>query len=195
MSPISVSAQSHFKALLGPERKSKLQQRGREGSSDIAPISRNSLISLWNALQWGTTSRAHHESLAIATLQNMDTEPFDDVYSESIYEAQNALCDLYQKMQTLIARIAKTSITAIPAAFIFLPDQKLPTPGFRWAPRFWLYSKGQNLPGSLLIKGKIAHCRTTTSWSITLGSGFTLYTIMDIESVRLFPSISQSKSR
>jgi hypothetical protein len=150
VSPISLVARSYHLALLGRERDRML--RGREtGERDEVgpPLNSTFLTSLWNALQWRATAHAQHETLALAILLGINTEPFDDAMISVTSDFQQVQSRLDQKMQMLLSMIAQVSEYAIPAELVFLPGPKLSTPGFRWAPRTWLHGRGHGPPRPL----------------------------------------------
>jgi hypothetical protein len=150
VSPISLLARSYHLALLGRERDRMLRGRETERKDEVGgPLSSTFLTSLWNALQWRTTSHAQHETLALAIMLRINTEPFDDAMISVTSDFQQVQSRLDQKMQMLLSMIAQESDYAIPAELIFLPGPKLSTRGFRWAPRTWLNGGGNEVPRPL----------------------------------------------
>ena len=65
-------------------------------------------------MQWRKTSLAQHETLALATLLQIETAPFDDVESCATDEYMDFAIQLDQKMETLLSMAPRTANYTIP---------------------------------------------------------------------------------
>lgn len=139
ISAVPLAAGSYYRALLGLER----EKRKYEPSLSISP---DLLASLWKAVQWRNTTHLQHETLALATLLQLNTDPFDDLEISTATQSTAAEVDLDKKMQILLSLIASTSDHAIPAGLIFLPGQRLSAEGYRWAPKTWMTGQIADYP-------------------------------------------------
>ncbi|KAI0024414.1 hypothetical protein F4780DRAFT_599813 [Xylariomycetidae sp. FL0641] len=88
----------------------------------------------WRASRWRTTSRAAHETLALATLLDVQvTEQMTELgirtSAESISEEERD-----NLMKDFWIALGNTPGVGIPAGIIFLPGRRLRIRGFGWAP-------------------------------------------------------------
>ena len=103
----------------------------------------------WKALQWRTTAHCQHETLALATMLNVDTNDFADS-DNTITIADESQID--RRMQKLLDLLAARKPCLIPPGMIFLAGPRLTKAGYRWAPRTWLSSCPVEPPDALTLK-------------------------------------------
>ena len=135
-------ARTYFNSILGEERKHGSIFRMRKPTAGL-------VASVWKAVQWRTTAHAHHETLALATLFNLETDPFADT-SNSISDLGSEA--LQERMVKLLDLLADVDPCAIPSGMIFLPGPHLSRKGFRWAPQTWLSARPVDFPDPLSIE-------------------------------------------
>ncbi|KAG8527694.1 uncharacterized protein KY384_007848 [Bacidia gigantensis] len=114
------------------------------------------VANVWKAVQWRRTEHRQHETLALATLLNVDTDSFAD---SSYIKKKKMIYDgpeLQRRMQKLVDLLAARSPCAIPAGIIFVPGPRLEEKGYGWAPRTWLSSKEVEPPDPLALQVKKA---------------------------------------
>lgn len=155
---IPTIARSYFHSLLGTARKARIH--------DMTPKEGLSLIgSVWKATQWRTTTRKEHEVLALATLFDLNTDRSSDAralnqaftarerrkdyQNEEGNDEEDAL--LERNMCTLLELLENVYPGSIPAGIIFVPGEKLPKKGFRWAPRTWMSGYAVDYPDPLAL--------------------------------------------
>ncbi|KAK4206886.1 hypothetical protein QBC37DRAFT_434290 [Rhypophila decipiens] len=110
------------------------------GQLEVAIQGYTLITDAWRAARWRTTSNPAHETLALATLLNMDysqtaigvaglTQPtyksMDKKETEESDKRVMEFWDLFQKERP----------GSIPAGLIFLPGDRLTIEGYGWAPR------------------------------------------------------------
>lgn len=103
----------------------------------------------WRALQWRTTTHLQHETLALATLLDVDTDNFADSSNTNGVED---VSQIGRRMQKLLKLLGDPKPCSIPAGMIFLPGPRLSEKGYRWAPRTWLSSGPVEAPDALSLK-------------------------------------------
>jgi hypothetical protein len=130
---------AYYDMLLGPQRERRLQ-------CNIWRQDDHFVTALWKAVKWGTTNKPHHETLALATLLNVNLDYFTDSEDTLRSQAMNLEDTRNQRMQKLLFLVASTTSHTIPAGMIFLPGPRLPEPGYGWAPRTWLTSLNADFP-------------------------------------------------
>ncbi|KAK7425694.1 hypothetical protein QQZ08_007793 [Neonectria magnoliae] len=140
------------------------------------------IAAAWRAARWRTTSNAAHESIALATLLELQiSEPGSDEADNIANASWNwpwAKTSGQQgpdeeKLQELMSEFWKTVVknekfqNCIPAGLIFLPGKKMTLRGFGWAPRTFLAADAIDPPDpfsiltkptSLEIDGLIVEC-------------------------------------
>ena len=147
---------AYYDGILGEDR-GRIQQDGvtkREIQVDSKFVA-----SVWKAVQWRTTSYTQHETLALATLFNLNTDPFADT-SNTTNDAEydEPKCD--KLMQKLLEALDSQPQSAIPPGMIFLPGRHLNIKGYGWAPRSWLSARETDPPDPLSIKYADARIET-----------------------------------
>ena len=147
---IPALARTYHRAILGNERTSLWSQMF---SSDDWQPNASVVARVWKATQWRSTKYLHHETLALATLLNADTDRFagPSGHHEDSTEYSKE-CD--KRMCYLIYLLSAMSPCAISPGMIFLPGEKLSEPGYRWAPRSWLSSQEVESPDPLSMESK-----------------------------------------
>lgn len=103
----------------------------------------------WKAVQGRTTEHLQHETLALATLFNIDLDGFADLGD---MEVSNRELDLDGRMERLLSLLAFHNPCPIPPGMIFLPGPRLVGKGYRWAPRTWLSACAVDPPDPLVVK-------------------------------------------
>ncbi|KAL9621521.1 MAG: hypothetical protein Q9160_004051 [Pyrenula sp. 1 TL-2023] len=153
-SNIPTAARRYFHHLLGLNRKARIHK--------TAPTEGYALLaSVWRAAQWRTTGHPEHETLAIATLLNIDYE----LYEMSIATAgdipantprldpwdpqMKEVSKLDNMMRDLWVLLDETCPGVIPPGIIFLPGERLSIKDFGWAPRTWLSGQDVDYPDPL----------------------------------------------
>ena len=109
------------------------------------------LAAVWKAAQWRSTAHAHHETLSLATILNVDIESFarPPDCSDEGSEAYRQECD--DRMKELLSLSGALSPCPIPSGMIFLPGPRLSAKGYSWAPRTWLSSREIDSPDPLSL--------------------------------------------
>ncbi|KAL8804714.1 MAG: hypothetical protein Q9182_002406 [Xanthomendoza sp. 2 TL-2023] len=140
-------ARTYYAGILG-EVRPKIHEEIRKNERWTAQPDFLALV--WKAAQWRSTAHPIHETLALATLLNHDTELFVSpaISKEGTPEYQQE-CD--DRMIKLLTRFAAMSPCRIHPGMIFLPGPKLSDKGYRWAPRSWLSSHAIDSPDPLSL--------------------------------------------
>lgn len=97
-----------------------------------------------------TTNHREHETLALATLLNVDykrSEFQDAGILRKDFEVTETHLELM--MRDLWELLDKTCPGSIPPGIIFLPGKRLSLPGFRWAPFTWMSAQEVDYPDPL----------------------------------------------
>jgi hypothetical protein len=94
------------------------------------------ISAMWKAMQWRQTAKSDDETMAVATILNVDPE-----------ELVN--CNEENRMMVLLKNMPE-----IPSAFIFLPGRRLTMKGFRWAPATWMGGWEIDFPDPLALPSK-----------------------------------------
>lgn len=113
------------------------------------------LAATWKALQWRTTAHPQHETLALATMFNVNTDEFA-VSSSTTTGAEYSQEELDRRMQKLLDLLSVRDPCPIPPGIIFLPGSRLPAKGYRWAPRTWLSGSAVDPPDPLQLNASKA---------------------------------------
>ncbi|KAG9234097.1 hypothetical protein BJ875DRAFT_25721 [Amylocarpus encephaloides] len=159
-SNIPAAARNYFYNLLGNDRKSRIHGVQTHGAEY------GLLASVWRAAQWRTTGHLEHETLALATLLNLD-------YQEVAFKRAGYVSTAYtpeaksqgkrdEMMSDLWALLDETCPGSIPSGIIFLPGPRLSIEGFGWAPKSWMSGQQIDYPdplssmltGAKLVNGK-----------------------------------------
>ena len=139
------ACRAYFNGILGPERV-KIQEPGM--TRKTLKVDYQFVAAVWKAVQWRDTSYSQHETLALATLLDLDTDPYADTSNTTTEAAYDrAKCD--ELMQMLLG--ALDAKRAIPPGMIFLPTPQLNITGYGWAPRSWLSKRQTESPDPLTI--------------------------------------------
>jgi hypothetical protein len=109
----------------------------------------------WKALQWRKTAHPQHETLALATMFNVNTDEFL-VPRSTTTGAEYSQEELDRRMQKLLDLLSVRDPCPIPPGIIFLPGSRLPIQGYRWAPRTWLSGSAVDPPDPLLLNASKA---------------------------------------
>lgn len=107
------------------------------------------VASAWKAVQWRTTEHLQHETLALATLFNID---LDDITKLSDIKVPEKKPDLDSRMERLLSLLSRHNPCLIPPGMIFLPGPRLLGKGYRWAPRTWLSVCAVDPPDPLMVE-------------------------------------------
>lgn len=146
-SNIPATARSYFHGLLGTDRKARIHEIGPKHGFGL-------LASVWKATQWRTTSHPEHETLALATLLNVDASNFADagLVVKDKKDVSNEIIE--GRMKMLWSRLDELFPGSIPAGVIFLPSPRLSLPGFGWAPKTWMSGREVEYPDPLSMIAK-----------------------------------------
>ncbi|MCJ1445542.1 MAG: hypothetical protein MMC23_006047 [Stictis urceolatum] len=136
-------AHAYWYGILGAQR-DKIHTMGDSALEPEASF----VATVWKATQWRTTSHLHHETLALATLMNLDTTWFADTSNATMGDHKNQRI-LDKQMRKLLDMLAQSPNYPIPAGFIFLAGPKLTGKGYGWAPRTWLSQQEVDPPDPL----------------------------------------------
>jgi hypothetical protein len=174
-------ARTYFHGILGNER--QLMRNDPELIHKSLEPSCQLVATVWKALQWRTTEHPQHETLALATLLNINTAPFADSSNTAIGFAADAKSELDKKldnrMKELLSILAQRNPCAIPSGMIFLPGPRLSEDGYRWAPRSWLSGYTVNSPDPLTFGSKPARLRPPHGLEVDF-PGFLLHEFGDL---------------
>jgi hypothetical protein len=171
-SNIPTAARNYFHNMLGPDRSARINKLSSASGYGL-------LASVWRAAQWRvsfnartsslhahndqTTSHREHETLALATLLNVE---YDDSISNAGLppDTENALStelmkakgnksqlELDKMMKDLWKLINETCPGSIPSGLIFMPGERICLEGYRWAPRTWMSGQEVDYPDPLSI--------------------------------------------
>jgi len=158
-SNIPSAARNYFHNLLGNDRRARINELPAGNGTDI-------LASVWRAARWRvspthdlqfvvltqlqTTNHQEHETLALATLLNLDYQNTKFQDAGLIKDAAKVEDDQLQGMMIDLWKLLdKTCPGSIPPGIIFLPGEKLKDPSFGWAPKTWLSNEELEYPDPL----------------------------------------------
>lgn len=140
-SMVAGKARKYFDRLLGWQRQKRIYG---------APLYDSVLLaSVWEAVQWRTTSLVVHETQALATLFEVEVDFPDDFDHGSCGpqcgEAPDGECrdNLDRRMKCFLESLYDAYPNSIPPGIIFVPGRRLAVEGFGWAPCTWMV--GQNV--------------------------------------------------
>ncbi|KAF7541018.1 hypothetical protein G7054_g942 [Neopestalotiopsis clavispora] len=124
------------------------------------------VASAWKAARWRTTSNAFHETLALATLLDLDWGDTDIAkkglqqvkstkkQDKNRNEAQNNEKD--HLVEEFWTKVIKRWPNGIPPGIIFLPGDRVRRIGFGWAPRTWMTAQPVDHPDPLALMNSTA---------------------------------------
>ncbi|PLB55846.1 hypothetical protein P170DRAFT_461608 [Aspergillus steynii IBT 23096] len=135
-SMVAAKARKYYDRLLGWQRQKRIYN---------VRIQDDSLLpSIWEAVQWRTTSHPKHETQALATLFQLEVD-FPDGFDhfqcgEDCGKGIHKPCadDLDHRMKLLLESLYDAYPGSIPQGMIFLPGRRLSIEGFGWAPSTWM---------------------------------------------------------
>ncbi|KAJ3549419.1 hypothetical protein NM208_g520 [Fusarium decemcellulare] len=140
-SMVAGKARKYFDRLLGWQRQKRIYG---------VPLHDNVLLaSVWEAVQWRTTSLIFHETQALATLFEIEVDFPDDFDHSSCGshcgEEEGGQCrdNLDARMKCFLEALYDAYPNSIPPGIIFVPGRRLAVEGFGWAPCTWMV--GQNV--------------------------------------------------
>ncbi|KAF2996247.1 hypothetical protein E8E13_003781 [Curvularia kusanoi] len=134
-------ARTYYRNMLGPNRRERLYKNvTSHGMSLVADV--------WRAAQWRTMEHEENETLALATLLNLDIKRTKSLGSAELYAGNDIKKSrmLDEKMKEFWLLLEKSSPGAIPSGIIFLAGKRISLPGFGWAPRSWMSALEQDYP-------------------------------------------------
>ncbi|KAM6511851.1 hypothetical protein FALCPG4_016844 [Fusarium falciforme] len=140
-SMVAGKARKYFDRLLGWQRQKRIY--------DVPIYDSVLLASVWEAVQWRTTSHVVHETQALATLFEIEVDFPDDFDHGSCGprcgEAAEGPCrdNLDRRMTCFLESLYDAYPNSIPPGIIFVPGRRLSVEGFGWAPCTWMV--GQNV--------------------------------------------------
>ncbi|KAE9382006.1 hypothetical protein N431DRAFT_393756 [Stipitochalara longipes BDJ] len=142
-SNIPSAARTYFHNLLGNDRRARINELPAGNGTDI-------LASVWRAARWRTTNHQEHETLALATLLNLEYKNTKFQDAGLIKKAAKVEEDQLQGMMIDLWKLLdKTCPGSIPPGIIFLPGEKLKDPSFGWAPKTWMSNEELEYPDPL----------------------------------------------
>ncbi|KAK7417283.1 hypothetical protein QQX98_004717 [Neonectria punicea] len=140
-SMVAGKARKYFDRLLGWQRQKRIYN---------VPLYDSVLLaSVWEAVQWRTTSLVVHETQALATLFEVEVDFPDDFDHGSCGsqcgKAPDDECrdNLDRRMKCFLESLYDAYPNSIPPGIIFVPGRRLAVEGFGWAPCTWMV--GQNV--------------------------------------------------
>ncbi|KAI0096342.1 hypothetical protein GGR51DRAFT_568438 [Nemania sp. FL0031] len=122
------------------------------------------IANVWRAAKWRTTSNSYHETLALATLLNLDyqnTPIGTNGLEQALPEKPSAKDDMRtEKTDGLMIEFWKEFNkrwpNSVPPGIIFLQGEKINRRGFGWAPRTWMSADPVEAPDPLSIMNSTA---------------------------------------
>ena len=132
-------------------------------ANDLAPAdkatSQEFVAAVWKAVQWRRTAHLQHETLALATLLDVDTDEFADSSNTKGTLGYDG-AELDRRMQKLLDLLSARKPCPIPPGIIFLPGPRLKAKGYGWAPRTWLSRCPVEPPDPLVLNDNKARLNT-----------------------------------
>lgn len=187
-SRVAMAARTYFHNLMGPQR------LARGGLPRVSGATPELVASVWKVVQWRTTSHAEHETLALATLLQVDTDLVTERRNITMDQAGTSDDDLQWRMRALLSALGTVKPSAIPSGMIFLPGPRLTVRGFGWAPKTWMAERKVDHPDPL---SRETHAATLRDEGLEVTyPGFLLHLLgkgdasIDITDELLFPSDS-----
>lgn len=137
---VAFASRTYYHGIL---KKESQAMRDIDSKPEDRKIKPEYVAAVWKALQWRTTANPSHETLALATLLDIDTDDFVDPRDGSQTDG---------RMQKLLGYLSACRPCPIPPGMIFLPGPRLLEKGYRWAPQTWLSSRPVEPPDALTLK-------------------------------------------
>ncbi|KAI1743092.1 hypothetical protein F4680DRAFT_392237 [Xylaria scruposa] len=119
------------------------------------------IANVWRAAKWRTTTNPYHETLALATLLNLDyqnseigtaglekTSIIEEIGTNEILRRSGRRDELMVQFWT---QFNDRWPNSIPPGIIFLPGDRINKRGFGWAPRTWMSADPVDGPDPLSI--------------------------------------------
>ena len=121
-----------------------------------------------------TTSKKEHETLALATLLNLDYQKKSFAGGQILedYERDDKLKE-YMKDFWMV--LEENSPGAIPPGIIFLPGDRIQLKGFGWAPLTWMEAEGVDHPDPISVISKSAKLEPLKGGLLVEFPGFLLH--------------------
>jgi hypothetical protein len=150
MSNAPIAAHRHFQGILGSERPARIAQPTQKKSLGL-------LVTVWKATQWRTTAHSQHETLALATILNVDAKNFAEASQKFPNGTSKSQREefLERKMAELWDAFHRR-FGSIPPGIIFLPGSRLTTKGYRWAPKSCMTGSIIDYPDPLSLRTRPA---------------------------------------
>ncbi|KAF2793873.1 hypothetical protein K505DRAFT_417498 [Melanomma pulvis-pyrius CBS 109.77] len=149
VSNLAVNARSYYHNMLGRDRKARIHELTSTNSVGL-------IASVWRAAQWRTTSHLEHETLALATLLNLDYQDKSFGTAELLNKKEDKEGKLNEMMKDFWMALEESYPGSIPPGIIFLPGDRIKLKGFGWAPRSWMSAQGVDHPDPISIISKSA---------------------------------------
>lgn len=131
-STVTLASHKYSHGIMKNERKNKSRAiLGPDSTPEDRKLKPGFVAAAWKALQWRTTTHLEHETLALATLLDLETDDFADRADDS---------QIHRRMMKLLDLLAARQPCLIPPGIIFLPGPRISEKGYRWAPQTWLSS-------------------------------------------------------
>ncbi|ETS83004.1 hypothetical protein PFICI_04880 [Pestalotiopsis fici W106-1] len=111
------------------------------------------IANVWRAARWRSTTRPEHETLALATILELDTEN-TEIAEAGLLGPQDGPSDKHKQQKLVEIFWAKVHLKhpgAIPSGLIFLPGEKINTAGYGWAPTTLLSADEIDYPDPMNI--------------------------------------------
>ncbi|KAH7064419.1 hypothetical protein BKA63DRAFT_173216 [Paraphoma chrysanthemicola] len=167
VSSLPANARSYYHNMLGQDRKARIH--GLTSTNSVGLVA-----SVWKAAQWRTTSKREHETLALATLLNLE-------YQNTSFAGGQILKDherdtkLKEYMKDFWEVLEENSPGAIPPGIIFLPGDRIQMKGFGWAPLTWMEAGGVDHPDPISVISKSAKLEPLKGGLLVEFPGFLLH--------------------
>ncbi|ERF74627.1 hypothetical protein EPUS_00757 [Endocarpon pusillum Z07020] len=131
---VAFVSRTYYHGIL--QRESR-RMHGPDSTPKDRKTDQNFMAAVWKAVQWRTTTHLQHETLALATLFNVNNNEFADASNTSGSSGYDQEI-LDRRMQKLLDLLSAVDPCPIPPGMIFLPGPRLAAKGYGWAPRTWL---------------------------------------------------------
>ncbi|KAI4654187.1 uncharacterized protein J4E78_007232 [Alternaria triticimaculans] len=149
VSDLPALARSYYNNLLGPDRNAR-------NNKDITTDGMSLIASVWRAAQWRNTSHNEHETLALATLLNLDLSNKSFGTANLMKPGNNTNLELDTMMKDFWLSLEESSPGSIPPGIIFLPGPRIQISAFGWAPKSWMLAHGPDYPDPVALSRKAA---------------------------------------
>ncbi|KAJ4372383.1 hypothetical protein N0V83_004157 [Neocucurbitaria cava] len=168
VSNLPATAQSYYNNLLGPDRKARIHNLTSTNAVGL-------IASVWRAAQWRTTSHVEHETLALATLLNLNLEKKSFGTAQLLPDNAGTKQKLDEMMRDFWLVLEENSPGAIPPGIIFLPGDRIREQGFGWAPTTWMSADGIDHPDPISMTSRAATLSTQNRGLLVEYPGFLLH--------------------